>query len=108
MSDEYESVDEVDEVEEEESDQDEQPQKKKRRSKKWKVSTPKDQRSMHALCFVHFIYPCLRLVQDPNKPKRAMSAFFLYSQAHRAQVKADNPDASFGDIVSSLRVFVPS
>ena len=29
-----------------------------------------------------------------------MSAFFLYSQANRAQVKADNPEASFGDVVS--------
>ena len=29
-----------------------------------------------------------------------MSGFFLYSQAYRAQVKADNPDASFGDLVS--------
>lgn len=29
-----------------------------------------------------------------------MSAFFLYSQAFRSQVKEDNPDASFGDIVS--------
>ena len=38
--------------------------------------------------------------KDPTKPKRAMSAFFLYSQANRAQVKADNPEASFGDVVS--------
>jgi hypothetical protein len=29
-----------------------------------------------------------------------MSAFFLYSQAFRAQVKEENPDASFGDVVS--------
>lgn len=41
-----------------------------------------------------------RISQDPNKPKRAMSAFFLYSQAFRQQVKDDNPDASFGDVVS--------
>lgn len=38
--------------------------------------------------------------QDPNKPKRAMSAFFLFSQANRNTVKEENPEASFGDIVS--------
>ena len=38
--------------------------------------------------------------KDPNKPKRAMSAFFLYSQAFRTKVKTTNPDASFGDVVS--------
>lgn len=31
-----------------------------------------------------------------------MSAFFLYSQAFRSQVKTDHPDASFGDVVSRL------
>ena len=29
-----------------------------------------------------------------------MSAFFLYSQANRARVKAENPDSSFGEVVS--------
>jgi len=38
--------------------------------------------------------------KDPNKPKRNMSAFFLYSQAFRSQVKTDHPEAPFGDIVS--------
>jgi hypothetical protein len=38
--------------------------------------------------------------KDPNRPKRNRSAFFLYSNANRARVKADNPDAKFGDIVS--------
>jgi hypothetical protein len=32
-----------------------------------------------------------------------MSAFFLYSQANRAEVKANNPDASFGDVVSQIQ-----
>jgi len=40
--------------------------------------------------------------KDPSKPKRAMSAFFLYSQAFRSQAKEDNPDASFGDIARLL------
>jgi len=40
--------------------------------------------------------------KDPNKPKRNMSSFFLYSQAHRADVKAANPEAAFGDIARLL------
>jgi hypothetical protein len=40
--------------------------------------------------------------KDPNKPKRNMSSFFLYSQANRADVKANNPDAAFGDIARLL------
>ena len=38
--------------------------------------------------------------KDPNKPKRNMSAFFLYSNSNRDRVKEENPDAKFGDIVS--------
>lgn len=40
-------------------------------------------------------------LQDPNKPKRAMSSFFLYSQANRQRTKEANPTATFGEIVSS-------
>lgn len=40
--------------------------------------------------------------KDPNKPKRAMSAFFLYSQAYRQATKDNNPNASFGDIARLL------
>ena len=36
--------------------------------------------------------------KDPNKPKRNMSSFFLYSNDVRATVKEENPDAKFGDI----------
>ena len=39
--------------------------------------------------------------KDPNAPKRPMSAFYLYSNANRARVKEENPEAKFGDIVSS-------
>jgi len=39
--------------------------------------------------------------KDPNRPKRNMSAFFLYSNANRARVKEESPEAKFGDIVSS-------
>ena len=31
-----------------------------------------------------------------------MSSFFLYSNANRARVKEENPEAKFGDIVSCL------
>jgi len=80
MSDEFESDVEVDEVDDEEEEEEEEESedeaaKKKRKGKKWK---------------------------DPNKPKRAMSAFFLYSQAFRQQVKEDNPDASFGEVARIL------
>ena len=40
--------------------------------------------------------------KDPNRPKRNMSAFFMYSNAHRERVKTENPEAKFGDIVSSI------
>jgi len=40
--------------------------------------------------------------KDPNKPKRNMSAFFLYSNANRERVKTEHPEAKFGDIVSIL------
>eukprot|EP00591_Stephanopyxis_turris_P004802 CAMPEP_0195506756 /NCGR_PEP_ID=MMETSP0794_2-20130614/325_1 /TAXON_ID=515487 /ORGANISM="Stephanopyxis turris, Strain CCMP 815" /LENGTH=227 /DNA_ID=CAMNT_0040633181 /DNA_START=138 /DNA_END=821 /DNA_ORIENTATION=+ len=36
--------------------------------------------------------------KDPNKPKRNMSSFFLYSNANRARIKSENPDATFGEI----------
>ena len=38
--------------------------------------------------------------KDPNKPKRNMSAFFLYSNANRARVKEENPGIAFGKVVS--------
>ncbi|KAL7562737.1 hypothetical protein ACA910_013239 [Epithemia clementina (nom. ined.)] len=28
---------------------------------------------------------------EPNKPKRAVSAFFMYSQSNRPRVKEENP-----------------
>jgi len=39
-----------------------------------------------------------KAVKDPNKPKRNMSAFFLFSNAHRPEVKSTHPEASFGEI----------
>jgi len=40
--------------------------------------------------------------KDPNRPKRNMSAFFLYSNANRQRVKEENPDSKFGDIAKIL------
>ena len=39
--------------------------------------------------------------KDPNKPKRNMSAFFLYSNANRSRVKEENPGIAFGQVVSN-------
>lgn len=40
--------------------------------------------------------------KDPNKPKRNMSAFFLYSCANRATIKSENPDATFGNLAKII------
>lgn len=75
----YETVEDIEESEgeevEEESEVEEEEVPKRRKQKKWK---------------------------DPNKPKRAMSAFFCYSQAQRPNVKITHPDASFGDVARIL------
>jgi hypothetical protein len=42
--------------------------------------------------------------KDPNAPKKPMTSFMLYSNALRPKIKAKNPDASFGDIVSILQI----
>lgn len=40
--------------------------------------------------------------KDPNAPKRNQSAFFLYSNATRAQVRAENPDLAFGQVAQTI------
>lgn len=40
--------------------------------------------------------------KDPNKPKRNMSAFFLYSNANRARIKEENPGIKFGQVAKLL------
>jgi len=40
--------------------------------------------------------------KDPNKPKRNMSAFFIYSNAHRKRIKEENPDIKFGEVARAL------
>lgn len=40
--------------------------------------------------------------KDPNKPKRALSAFFYYANDERAKVRASNPDFSVGEVAKEL------
>ena len=42
--------------------------------------------------------------KDPHAPKGAMSAYMHYSVSNRARIKAENPEATFGDIVSDVNV----
>lgn len=37
-----------------------------------------------------------RAKKDPTKPKRALSAYVLFAQETRNQVKEENPEAGFG------------
>ncbi|KAL1936091.1 hypothetical protein VTP01DRAFT_225 [Rhizomucor pusillus] len=39
-----------------------------------------------------------RSKKDPNTPKRGLSAYMFFSQECRDKVKAENPDAPFGEI----------
>lgn len=45
-----------------------------------------------------------RAKKDPNAPKRALSAFILFSQAMRASILAETPGASIGDVAKALGV----
>jgi structure-specific recognition protein 1 len=36
--------------------------------------------------------------KDPKAPKKALSAFMIFSSENRAKIKEENPDAGFGDI----------
>ena len=42
--------------------------------------------------------------KDPNAPKGNQSAFFLYSNATRADIKAAQPDLAFGQIAKVISV----
>ncbi|GFZ48952.1 Non-histone chromosomal protein 6 [Saitozyma sp. JCM 24511] len=37
-------------------------------------------------------------VKDPNKPKRALSAYMFFVQDYRERLKSENPDATFGEV----------
>uniref|UniRef100_A0A2P2I090 High mobility group protein DSP1-like n=1 Tax=Hirondellea gigas TaxID=1518452 RepID=A0A2P2I090_9CRUS len=40
--------------------------------------------------------------RDPNKPKRALSAFFYYAKDERGKVRGINPDFSVGEVAKEL------
>jgi len=40
--------------------------------------------------------------KDPNAPKRAQTAWIIYSTENRPRLKAENPDLSFGDCAKIL------
>jgi len=40
--------------------------------------------------------------RDPNKPKRALSAFFYYAKDERPNVRSINPDFSVGEVAKEL------
>lgn len=41
-------------------------------------------------------------IKDPNAPKRPPSAYIIYQNAVRDEVKAANPEASYGDILKVI------
>ncbi|ORZ39441.1 high mobility group box domain-containing protein [Catenaria anguillulae PL171] len=43
-----------------------------------------------------------KAAKDPNKPKRPMTAFFIFSGEHRDEVKKANPDLKVGQIAKVL------
>ncbi|WWD21874.1 non-histone chromosomal protein 6 [Kwoniella shandongensis] len=45
-----------------------------------------------------------RAKKDPNKPKRALSAYMFFVQDYRERIKAENPDATFGDVGKLLGI----
>ncbi|KAK1926568.1 putative nonhistone protein 6 [Papiliotrema laurentii] len=36
--------------------------------------------------------------KDPNKPKRALSAYMFFVQDWRDRIKSENPDVTFGEV----------
>ena len=42
--------------------------------------------------------------KDPKAPKRPLSAYMFFSQDWRERIKAENPDAGFGELRFKLRL----
>jgi len=42
--------------------------------------------------------------KDPNKPKRNLTSYFLYSNANRARIKKENPELGFGELAKAISV----
>jgi len=60
------------------------PKEASTKSKKSKASAEKETKS--------------KAKKDPNAPKRGLSAYMFFSQDWRDRVKAENPEAGFGEI----------
>lgn len=77
------SDDDDDDDEDEDEDEDDTPKKKKRKSK---VGDGKD--------------GAAKPKKDPKAPKKPLSAYMLYSSENRERIRSENPEASFGEVVS--------
>jgi len=44
----------------------------------------------------------IKKIKDPNRPKRAMSPFFLYQNQERAKLKAESPELKATEVVKIL------
>lgn len=42
------------------------------------------------------------MLQDPNAPKRPLSAYFLFANDMRPKIKADNPDFKITEVAAAL------
>jgi hypothetical protein len=47
-----------------------------------------------------------RAKKDPNAPKRGLSAYMFFSQAHRKVVQEENPEAGFGKRLPAVTRFL--
>jgi len=77
--------DDDDDEEDDDEEDDAPPKKKKQKKDKAGVKSPAKEKKPK---------------KDPNAPKKALTAYFIYMNEHRERVKNENPDAKFGDIVS--------
>merc|ERR1712127_900302 len=78
---------------------------------KWEKKAQKDKERYHRE-MEHYVPPSddeeeeggrkKKKKKDPNAPKRNMSAFFIYSNEVRSQVKTDNPGIKFGDVAKMI------
>lgn len=46
--------------------------------------------------------------KDPNAPKRALTAYIIFSNENRPKIKEANPDATFGELVRLATIYNPS
>ena len=47
-------------------------------------------------------YQAKKVEKDPNAPKKPQTAYFLYMNAHRAEVKAAEPDLTLGELTKKM------